>query len=144
MKKLLTFILILSLLLPAAALADPEAFAGRWCFYWDTRPMNEEHNNGKPMMSFLVNNYDLYLYEDGTAYFVAASITKTNTFNLNYPAAEGSWWESADGTIRISVVNSVYKAELDDNGRLLVYMVKDIPYPYYRIPSYDFFAEYGK
>lgn len=144
MKKLITVILILALLLPAAALADSEQFLGRWCYYWDTRPMNEEYNNGKPMMSFLVNNYDFYIYEDGTLYMVAASITKDNKFKLNYPQADGLWIDNGDGTITIRVANNTYKAKLDENGRLLVYMVKDIPYPYYKVPSYDFFAEQGK
>ena len=144
MKKLLALILIIALLLPAAALADSEQYLGRWCYYWDTRQMNEEYNNGKPMMSFLINNYDLYIFEDGTVYMVSASITKDNKFKLNYPEADGLWVDNGDGTITIRVLSHTYKAEMDEKGRLLVYMVDDIAYPYYKIPSYDFFAEQGK
>jgi hypothetical protein len=141
MKRLLAITLILTLLLPAAALADSEQYLGRWCFYWDTRPMNDEYNNGKPMMSFIVNNYDFYIYEDGTVYMIAASIPKNSSFKLNYPQADGLWVDNGDGTITIKVLSNTYKAELDKSGRMLVYMTEKIPYPFYKIPSYDFFAE---
>ena len=145
MKKLFIVVLILVLALPSLALAGDleDAICGRWNFYWDTRPMNDEYNGGKPMMSFLVNNYDFYIYEDGTVYFINASIDKNGKFKLNYPAADGLWTATSTEDITIRTMGNTYKARLDENGRLLVYMVVNIPYPYIRIPSYDFFAEEG-
>lgn len=145
MKKLLSLILILVVLLPVSALAGDveDALCGRWCFYWDTRPMNEQFNNGKPMMSFLINNYDFFIYEDGTMFFTSASIDKNGKFKLNYPAADGLWTAPDLEHITIRTMNNTYTAKMDENGRLLVYMVdrEDLPYPFIRIPSYDFMAE---
>lgn len=143
MKKLIALILILAVLLPVSALAGDveDAVCGRWCFYWDTRPMNEKYNFGKPMMSFLILNYDLYLYEDGTLSFTSVVIDKNGTFKLSYPAADGLWTAADADHITIRTMSSTYQGLIDENGRLLVYMVEDIPYPFLKVPSYDFFAE---
>ena len=146
MKKLAVLLLALTLLLPAVSFADEleDAICGRWCFYWDTRPMNDQYNNGKPMMSFLVNNYDFYLYEDGTMFFVASSIDKSGKFKLNYPAVDGLWTAKSTDDITIRTLNDTYKAAIDENGRLLVYMVENVPFPFIHVPSYDYMAEQGK
>lgn len=142
MRKLITIILILAMLLPAAALAeDPDPILGRWCMYWDTRPMNEQYNNGKPMMSFLVLDYNLYLYEDNVLYFTSSSMKKDGTFKEEWPAYEGFWLNKGDGKYSVKLLSGTYDAEFDENGRLLVYMTKDVPYPFIRIPSYDFIKE---
>ena len=143
MKKLIALFLILAVLLPSASLAGDveDALCGRWCFYWDTRPMNEEYNNGKPMMSFLINNYDLFIYEDGTLSFVSSNVDTTGFFNLDYPAADGLWTATDPDHITITLLNNSYPCRLDENGRLLFYMVSNLPYPFIKIPSYDFFAE---
>lgn len=146
MKKLLSVVLILALLLPVSALAGDveDALCGRWCFYWDTKPMNETYNNGKPMMSFLIENYDFYIYEDGTMSFTAASVDKNGYFKLNYPAAEGLWMATDLDHITVRVMNNTYQCRIDEKGRLLVYMVEDLPYPFIKVPSYDFIAETSK
>lgn len=143
MKRFVCLLFVFVLFLPAISFSGDleDAICGRWCYYWDTRPMNEEYNNGKPMMSFLINNYDFYLYEDGTMYFVSASIDKNGKFKLNYPAADGLWSANSTDDITIRTMKNTYKAKLDENGRLLVYIVEGIPYPFIRVPSYDFFAE---
>ena len=143
MKRLFCLLFAFVLVLPSIGLAGDleDTICGRWCYYWDTRPMNEKYNNGKPMMSFLVNNYDFYLYEDGTMYFVSASIDKNGKFKLNYPAADGLWTANSADDITIRTMKNTYHAKLDEGGRLLVYMVDDIAYPFIHIPSYNFFAE---
>jgi len=145
MKKWFALFLALVLLLPAAALADlTEDLSGRWCFYWDTRPMNETYNNGKPMMSFLVQNYDFYIYSDGTMSFVSASVKTSGAFSLNYPAVDGLWMATDADHITIRTMNRTLPARLDDQGRLLVYFVEDVPYPFIKIPSYDYIEETRK
>ena len=147
MKKLLAIILIVALLLPFSAFADDsvnDELCGRWCFYWDTRPMNETYNNGKPMMSFLVSNYDFYIYEDGTMSFVSSMVNTDGSFSLNYPAVDGLWIATDADHITIRTMNRTLPARLDASGRLLVYFVEDIPYPFIKVPSYDYFAETSK
>lgn len=141
MKKLITVFLVLALLLPAAAGADdPDPILGRWVMYWDTVPMNKEYNNGEPLMSFLVLDYNLFIYEDNELYFTQNSIKKDGTFKSEWPEYHGYWLPKDDGTYSLRLLNKTYKAEFDNQGRLLVYMSKT-PYPFIRIPSYDYIAE---
>ena len=146
MKKLLAVFLILALLLPVASFADSvkDELCGRWCFYWDTRPMNETYNNGKPMMSFLINCYDFYIFEDGTFRWTSAHMDTDGSFELNYPAVTGLWAAVSRDRIILTAMGNTYNCSLDDHGRLLFYMVDDLPYPFVKVPSYDFISETSK
>ena len=140
MKKFLIALILLTFL-PLFALAeDPDPIVGRWCVYWDTRPMNEKYNSGKPMMSFLVLDYNLYIFEDNSLYLTQASVKKDGTFKAEWPALDGLWVKSGDNKYTLKFLAKTYTAEFDDQGRLLVYMAST-PYPFIRIPSYDYFAE---
>ena len=141
MKKLITIILILALAVPAVASAkDPASICGKWSFYWDTRPMNDEYNNGKPMMSFLVQSMDMYVYDNYTAFLTMASMDKSGKFTQQYPAMDGVWL-FLGGKYKFVFNGNHYQAEFDTQGRLLFYMVEDVPYPMYKTPGYDFMAE---
>ena len=141
MKRFLSVFLILVLLIPAASFADdPDPILGRWCVYWDTRPMNEKYNNGDPMMSFLVLDYNLYIFDDNSLYLVQSSINKKGRFSLEYPAAEGLWLKTGENKYTLKLLNKTINAEFDDHGRLLVYFAST-PYPFIHIPSYDYFSE---
>ena len=144
MKKLITVALILALRLPAASFAesaDPDPICGRWSYYWDTRPMNEEYNGGDPMMSFIILGYDLFIFEDNSLQFIMSSIPKDGNFKLQWPAYEGWWTVKDDGTYTLKLTDGKHKAEFDDRGRLLVYIADGIPYPFYLVPSYDYMSE---
>ena len=142
MKKLITIILLLALIVPASAFAvDPDPICGKWSFYWDTRPMNETYNNGKPMMSFLVLSHDLYVYDDNTAYYSMAQIDTSGQFKQYYPAMDGVWTKT-DANKYVFVINGKkYEAEIDKDNRLLLYTIQDVPYPFYKITSYDYVTE---
>ena len=141
MKKLITIVLIFALAVPAVAMAkDPSDVCGKWSFYWDTRPMNEKYNNGKMMMSFLVQSLDLYVYDDNTAYLTMASMDKDGKFTQQYPAMSGVWvFTGKQYTFMIN--GKKYEAAFDTKGRLLFYMTPGIPYPMYRTENYDFILE---
>ena len=142
MKKFLSIVLILALLIPAFAFSEePDPICGRWSFYWDTRPMNEQYNNGDPMMSFLILGYDLIVFEDNSLQFIMSSIPKDGKFKLQWPAYEGWWMAKDDGTYTLKLTDGKHNAEFDDQGRLLVYIVDNIPYPFYLVPSYDYMSE---
>ena len=142
MKKLIAIILILSMLLPAAALAeDQDPIIGKWSFYWDTRPMNEKYNNGKPMMDFLIHSMDLYFLENNIAYMTMAKMDKSESFKQEWPAMDGVWLMTESGKYVANFKGTKYKIEFDDNDRLMFYMTEKVPYPFTRIPIFDYFAE---
>ena len=146
MKKFFALLLALALLLSVPAFAEDvtDELCGRWCFYWDTRPMNNTYNNGKPMMSFLINCYDFYIFEDGTFRWTSAYMDTDGTFELNYPAVTGLWAATGRDRIVLTALNKTFNCSLDDSGRLLFYMIDDLPYPFVKIPSYDFIEETKK
>lgn len=144
MKKLVLFALVLALLLPAASFSEDAAqdpICGRWVFYWDTRPMNEAYNNGEPMLSFLIQDYDLFVFDDNSLQFVMSSLPKNGNFKTEWPTYEGWWMKKDDGTYTLKLTGGKYKAEFDDQGRLLVYIVDTVPYPFISVPNYDYIAE---
>ena len=142
MKKLIAIILIVVLALPALAMSDGSTdILGKWSFYWDTRPMNDQYNNGKPMMSFLVLSMDLYFLEDNVAYMSMASMDTRGKFTQERNAMDGVWIETGEGTYTASFMGTKYKMEMDADGRLLFYMTESLPYPFIHVQSYDFFAE---
>jgi len=143
MKKLLTIILILALAVPAAALMDEETeiIVGKWSFYWDTRPMNAEYNNGKPIMEFLVHSMDLYFYSDNTAYMTMASMDKSGKFKQEWPAMDGVWMKTGDNEYTANFHGTTYKISFDENDRLLLPMTDKVSYPFVKIPFYDYITE---
>ena len=91
MKKLITIILILALILPAAALADEKNVVGCWGTY-------ETLSTGAPAMTML------YLAEDHTCYFL------TQMFGPDEPAIGrqyvGTWEMKSDGNVYIKTGNN--------------------------------------
>lgn len=141
MKKLITITLILALLLPVAVLAEDDPIVGKWSFYWDTRPMNEMYNGGKPLMSFLVNSMDLYFFDDNTAYMTMASMDTSGKFEQSGLLLDGVWTATGSGEYVVIFRGTRYSITLDDKGRLLLYMTSDTAYPFIHVPFYDFFAD---
>jgi len=142
MKKLIAIILIVVLALPVLAMSDGSTdILGKWSFYWDTRPMNDQYNNGKPLMSFLIHSIDLYFFEDNVAYMTSADMDTKGKFEQERVALDGVWIETGEGTFTANFKGTKYKMELDAEGRLLFYMTESVPYPFTKTPDYDFFAE---
>lgn len=143
-KKLIIAILILALILPAAALmeeAETDPIVGKWSFYWDTRPMNEKYNNGKPLMVFLVQSMDLYFFSDNVAYMTMASLNKSGSFEQEWPAMDGVWMKTGDNEYIANFHGTTYKITFDENGRLMLPMTDKISYPLVKTPFYDYISE---
>ena len=119
MKKLITIILILALILPAAALADDSAVVGCWAHY-------ELQTDGTPVMSML------YLAEDHTCYFVIQA------FHHDEPGIGrthiGTWEYRSDGTVYAKTGNSTstelsfYSESLAINKKTLDVYVNITPF----------------
>ena len=132
MKKLIAVILILALLLPAAALADP---AGMWSFYWDARELNESLGS-KNRMSFDIQCYNLYLFDDGSAYMSSCDVLNGKA-NFSLGALSGVWiGDNNDMTIRVG--DQTYKAWIDEEDRLFLKMTDKMAFIFTRISSYNY------
>lgn len=144
MKRLIAIILILALAVPAVALMEEnetDQIIGKWTFYWDTRPMNEEYNNGKPIMDFLVHSMDLYFFADNVAYMTMASMNKSGNFRQEYPAMDGVWMKTKDNEYTANFHGTTYKISFDGSGRLLLPMTDKVSYPFVKTPFYDYMSE---
>lgn len=143
MKRLITIILILVLTLPAISsmAEDSEPIIGKWSFYWDTRPMNEEYNNGKPIMKFLVHSMDLYFYNDNTAYMTMATMDKAGSFKQEWPAMDGVWMKTDSNEYTANFHGTTYIISFDENGRLMLPMTDKVSYPFVKVPFYDYMNE---
>ena len=144
MKRLITVILLLALAMPATASMEGtknEIIIGKWSFYWDTIPMNNEYNNGKPMMKFLVHSMDLYFFDDNIAYMTMASTDTSGAFKQEWPAMDGVWMKTGDNKYTANFHGTSYKITFDENGRLLLPMTDKISYPFVKTPFYDYMSE---
>lgn len=90
MKKLITIILILAMLLPAAALADESDVIGCWVHY-------SLLTNGAPGVEFL------YLSEDHTSYYLIQTYKPTEAWNGRTHV--GTWEMNEDGTVTAQAGN---------------------------------------
>lgn len=131
MKRLITIILILALALPAAALADP---VGMWSFYWDARELNE--SLGSNRMSFDIESYNLYLFDDGSAYMSNCDVVNGKA-NFSLGALSGVW-VGDDTELTIRVGDQTYKAWIDENDRLFLKMTSNIAFIFTRISSFNY------
>ena len=93
-------------------------------------------------MSFIVLDYSLFIFEDNSLYFVMSSIPKNRSFKTEWPSYNGLWMKKDDGSYLLRLTDGSHAARFDDQGRLLVSMnTSGVPYPFIRIPSYDYIKE---
>jgi len=111
MKKLITIILILALLLPAAALAvDESKVVGCWAHY--------EHPNSKTLAMEC-----LYLEEDHKCYFMLQIFYPWSVGNGT--AYIGTWEANEDGTITAQIGDDTYLSLIIPEGSFGVAMVPE-------------------
>ena len=136
MKKLITIILILAIL-PAAALSEESAASpvGMWSFYWDARELNESLGS-KNRMSFDIQCYNLYIFDDGSAYMTSGNIRDGKT-DFSMGALSGIWIGDAN-EMTIRVGNQTYKAWINESDRLFLKMTDSMAFIFTRISSYDY------
>jgi hypothetical protein len=105
MKKLITVILILSMLLPAAALAGESDVVGCWAYY-------SVSSSGTPSMEMI------YLADDHTCYFLIQS------FDHDEPslgrAFVGTWEMQQDGSVFAKTGNNTNTTLMFDTNEYAV------------------------
>lgn len=134
MKKLITIILIIALILPAPALMEENTspVTGKWSCYFDIASLGEAYLK---VMSYSLMVYDLYLFENGSAYMTNLSIDKkTGKPDFSFGALDGVWiGDSSDMTIKVG--SQTYKASISEDGYLLLYMTKSVPMAFVRVDT---------
>ena len=134
MKKLLSIILILIILIPSA-FAEKTDPVGMWSFYWDARKLNEALGS-KNRMSFDIQCYDLYLFDDGSAYMTKCDVLNGKA-DFSLGALSGLWiGDASEMTIRIE--DTTYKAWIDDSGSLFLKMTDAMALIFTKIESYNY------
>lgn len=101
-----------------ASVSTSDGPVGKWSFFWDARNLVDSH--GKKVMSFDMLSYDLYLFDDGSAYLTNMDY-KDGQPDFSFGALSGVWL-NVGSEIKIKVGSSSMNATLSNDGRLFVYM----------------------
>jgi len=136
MKKLITIILVLALLLPAAALADQDPIVGYWYLYLDGKAYPELMKNIGDYDSIV----DLYYFaEDGTV-MTLENVLKNGSATPTY-TSQGKWEKSlfaysfsiiglGDG--KISIKDDSLELTLPNNNGLKMRLRKIVQFNPYK------------
>ena len=120
MKKLLTIILAMALILPTVSMADSPKITGKWSCYLDWTQFKQ---NVQDVMDDSLLVYDLYLFEDGTAYLTAMNIPKKTKQPVFQEGALSGTWTGDASYIKINIVpGDTWPAKITDDGYLVMYM----------------------
>ena len=139
MKKIFAFLLALFCLLSSFAVAeepDP-AIIGKWSFYYD---ITQQPQAVQDVLDFSLMVYDLYLFEDGSAYMTSMDITKkSGKPDFSYGALSGVWLGTADNFV-VGISGNSYRARIEDDY-LLLYMTKNLPLAFVKVDCTDKMSE---
>ena len=133
MKKLITVLLILSMIMPAAALADSDPIVGAWYIMLDYRESPVPDYTGKSYMLYI-----MIFEEDGAISGISGEHLATGLY------ASGSTigsWKKENGKYSVNVVGvAPGYAEFSEN-RLLVQMTTNVWYSMQRMNMGDWDKE---
>ena len=136
MKKLITMLLIMTLLLPAMAHGESTDVTGKWSMYVDATRLSDDL---RAVFQYDLLVYDLYLFRNGAAYMTKLDIKKgTNDPDFSYGALSGIWiGDAEDMTVRVA--DQTFKAKISDDGYLLLYITEKLPFPMVKVETTDRF-----
>ena len=123
MKKLITIILILALLLPAAALADPDPIVG--CWYVSINQDDMKPEGRIPGISYEVR----VLYFDETGIIKQGTFGFGNSYGLSEsrdPLQVGSWSKNDNGKYTTVYDNIVAESYIEDDMLYIHYDKKNL------------------
>ena len=127
MKKLITLLLILALLMPATVLADPDPIIGAWYIMLDYREYPEtEQTAGKNYMMYI-----MIFEESGTISGVSAESAQ-DTGIAAACSAIGTWTNS-DGKYTVNLIGIGSNSAEFIEDRLLVQMTQNVWYSMQRM-----------
>ena len=140
MKKLLTLLLILALLLPAAALAedhDPFRIVKHYSLHIDSYAGSAMPAKGGSVFDFDSETYDLYLASDGVPGYLITT-TCTTGFFINSGMSKVSVVTLNGQTFLLDPAGNHINIMYDENGDLWI----DLGLHYYRMHLVDHFSLY--
>jgi len=138
MKKLITLILILAMILPAAALADdPFRIVQHYSLHIDSYAGSAMPPKGGTIFDFDSETYDLYLASDGETGFLI-STTCTSGYFINSGMSKVSIVTLNGQTFLLDSAGNHTNIMYDENGELWI----DMGLHYYRMHLVENFNMY--
>lgn len=111
-----------------------ETVPGKWAFYWDTSDLPQAYRDA---VSFSIVSYDLYLFDDGSAYMTSMTVLDGSAPEFYDSAALSGIWIMKDRDLTIRIGATTYKATITDNGQMIFYMTEALPIIFDHIDSSD-------
>ena len=137
MKKLLAFILILVLLLPAAAWAETDPIVGQWYYMFDFEQYSEL-SSAFPGYNNIVNIYSFT--KDAIINCLEGHVTTDGTISSTYtPVGK---WEKKDGKYTYSIVGVGQDILIVENDELFLKMPSGLYMKCRRLVTFDPYADY--
>ena len=135
MKKLITIILTLVLLLPAAALAEKDPIIGGWYITLDYRDI--AGTAGAENRAYMI--YIMYFEDTGTITGISAESSTSGEF-VSQGSVIGNWSRQGDD-YTVNVVGLGETHPTIENGRLIVKMVDTVHYSMRRMEQGSWFTD---
>lgn len=140
MKKLILFILVISLVLPSVSLADigktgvTDTFLGKWSYYFDAREYNKV--SLRPA-DYDIESAELLIFENGSCYF-SSFIIANGKVEANEPIL--GMWIGDDNAITMRFGDQIFKASYSPMTGMILQTLTDT-YNMVRVPSYKPFEQ---
>lgn len=136
MKRIVSFfvafLLCLTVFTASADESSNNAYCGKWSFYWDNSDLPIALKN---VLDYNVLSYELYIFDDGSAYMTKLSIDKNGKPDFSRGALSGIWLSDGNAfTIRVDT--NTFKAFIEDDIMKL-YMTEKIYFPFVHIDQSD-------
>ena len=142
MKKLIIIFIVITLAFSSVSFAESgdDLIIGKWSCNFDITQLAEVVQK---VYDFSLIVYDLYLFDNGSAYLTNVTIPKkTGKPDFSYGALSGIWIGSRDD-MSIKIGDNIYKAKISEDGYLLLYLTKALPMAFVRVDTTDKMIELG-
>ena len=141
MKRLITVILILAMLLPASALAaDPDPIVGSWYMFFDVQK--------NPEMETLFQEFDrcyiIYTFSDAGIVYCLENDVKDNTGTPSYATA--GKWEKTGTTYSVSLIGyGTGNAYIKENELFSeLYGIEDFYFRLRKLIAFDMYNDFAR
>jgi len=103
---------------------------GKWSFYMDVSNYPKQL---KEVWGDTLTGFDLYIYQNGSVYMTEMHQSKDDSKPAFAPKALDGLWIGDEDDMSLRVGDFTYKAKVDDDGNLLLYMTESLPTVFVRV-----------